>query len=60
MTLFTLFIESLTMSKCPTIISSRSRGNNFSNVGEITKSQKKQQTGIESLNKMQEGIIRIT
>jgi hypothetical protein len=40
MTLFTFFIESPSTSKCPTIISSRSRGNNFSNTGETTKSQK--------------------
>jgi hypothetical protein len=40
MILFTLFIESLSTLKCPTIISSRSRGNDFSNARETTKSQK--------------------
>jgi hypothetical protein len=45
MTLFTFFIGSPSMSKCPIIISSRSRGNNFSNVRETTKSQKEPTEG---------------
>jgi hypothetical protein len=32
------FVESLSRSKCPTIISSRSRGKSFSYAGETTKS----------------------
>jgi hypothetical protein len=38
MTLSTFFIESPSTSKCPTIISSRSRGKGFSYAGEITMS----------------------
>jgi hypothetical protein len=45
MILFTLFIESPSTLKCLIIISSRSRGNDFSNTGETTKSQKEARGG---------------
>jgi hypothetical protein len=44
---------------CPTIISSRSRGKGFSYAGETTSPKKSQLRGIQSLNKIQQGIIRI-
>jgi hypothetical protein len=45
MTLFTLFIEPPSTSKCAIIISSRSTRNDFSNAGETTKSPKEPSEG---------------
>jgi hypothetical protein len=60
MTLPTFFIESPSMSTCSAIIFSRSRGNDFSNAGKQPGPKKSQLRGTHSLNKMQQGIIRIT
>jgi hypothetical protein len=60
MTLSTFFVESPSTSKCPSIISWRSRGNDLVMLEKQPSPKKKQQRGIQFLNKMQQDIIRIT
>jgi hypothetical protein len=56
----TFFCRIPSTSTCPTIISSRSRGKGFSYTEEKPSPKKSPLRGIRSLNKMQQGIIRIT